>query len=185
MLARKLQAKKALATIRPEIPKDQTSIHYVNQKAFRRNQEADLVDKLPKRGVLTISLVVVLDGTITGHIVFSPIEIVSEKSSFGALTLAPAAVPPAHQNKGIGSQLVVAGPEACCRSGHEIVILAGHPDYHPRFGFVPAYAKGMECEFEVPDEAGMIAELKQGTLVGRQGKVRFPPEFREAMQFSF
>jgi putative acetyltransferase len=100
-----------LLTIRPEIPKDQPSIHYVNQKAFGGNQEAHLVDKLRKRGVLTISLVVVLSSTITGHIAFSPAEIVSEKSSFGALTLAPVAVLPAHQNKGIGSQLVVAGLE--------------------------------------------------------------------------
>jgi putative acetyltransferase len=65
--------------------------------------------------------------------------------------------------------------------GHEIVVLAGHPNYYPRFGFVPAYAKGIGCEFEVPDEAWMITELKQGALAGRQGKVKFQPEFREAM----
>lgn len=181
MLARKLQAKKALATIRPEIPKDQTSIHYVNQKTFHQNQEADLVDKLPKRGVLTISLVVVLESTIAGHIAFSPVEIVSERSGFDALTLAPLAVLPVHQNKGIGSQPVISGLEECRRLGHEIVVLAGHPNYYPRFGFVRAYAKGIECEFEVPDEAWMVAELKEGALAGRQGKVRFLPEFREAM----
>lgn len=170
-----------MLAIRPETPEDQASIHYVNQEAFSRNQEADLVDKLRKRGVLTISLVAVQENTIVGHIAFSPVEIASEKSSFGALTLAPVAILPAHQNKGIGSQLVRTGLEECRRLGHEIVVLAGHPNYYPRFGFVRAYAKGIECEFEVPDEAWMIAELQQGALAGRQGKVRFQPEFREAM----
>jgi len=170
-----------LLTIRPEIPEDQASVHYVNQEAFGRNQEADLVDKLRQRGILTISLVAVQDTAIVGHIAFSPVEIASEKSSFGALTLAPIAVLPIHQNKGIGSKLVIAGLQECLRLGHEIIVLAGHPNYYPRFGFVPAYAKGIECEFEVPDEAWMIKELKQGALAGRQGTVRFQPEFKDAM----
>lgn len=170
-----------MLTIRQEIPEERASIHYVNQEAFGRNQEADLVDKLRKRGVLTVSLVAVQETAVVGYIAFSPVEIASEKSSFGALTLAPVAVLPAHQNKGNGSQLVIAGLEECHRLGHEIIVLAGHPNYYPRFGFVPAYAKGIECEFEVPDEAWMIVELKQGALEGRQGKVRFQPEFKEAM----
>jgi len=170
-----------LLTIRPETPEDETSIHYVNQEAFGRNQEADLVDKLRKRGVLTVSLVAVQKTAIVGHIAFSPVEIASEESSFEALTLAPVAILPAHQNKGIGSQLVMAGLDECCRLGHEIIVLAGHPDYYPRFGFVRGSTKGIECEFKVPDEAWMIAELKQGALAGRRGKVRFQPEFREAM----
>jgi putative acetyltransferase len=170
-----------LLTILPEAPEDRASIHYINKEAFGRNQEADLVDKLRKRGVLTVSLIAVQDTVIVGHIAFSPVEIASEKSSFGALTLAPVAVLPAHQNKGIGSQLVTAGLQECRRQGHEIVVLAGHPNYYPRFGFVRAYPKGIECEFEVPDEVWMVAELKQGALAGRRGKVKFQPEFREAM----
>ena len=170
-----------MVVIRPETPEAQTLIHYVNQQAFGRKQEADLVDKLRKKGVLTVSLIAVQETAVVGHIAFSPVEIASEKSSFGALTLAPVAVLPAHQNKGIGSQLVVAGLKECQRLGHEIVVLAGHPNYYPRFGFIRAYAKGIECEFEVPDEAWMIAELKPGALAGRQGRVRFQPEFREAM----
>ena len=169
-----------MLTIRPETPEDQASSHYVNQEAFGRNQESDLVNKLRKRGVLTISLVAVQEAAVVGHIAFSPVEIASEKSSFGALTLAPVAVLPAHQNKGIGSQLVIAGLDECRRLGHEIIVLAGHPNYYPRFGFVRAYPKDIECEFGIPDEAWMIAELKQGALAGRQGKVRFQPEFREA-----
>ena len=167
--------------IRPEFPEDQAPIHYVNQEAFGRNQEADLVDKLRKRGALTISLVAVQETAIVGHIAFSPVEITSEKSSFEALALAPMAVLPPYQNKGIGSQLVTAGLEECLRLGHEIIVVVGHPNYYPRFGFVPANPKGIECEFEAPHEAWMIKELKEGTLAGSQGKVRFQPEFKEAM----
>ena len=170
-----------MLTIRPEILEDQASIHYVNQEAFGRNQEADLVDKLRKRGVLTVSLIAVQETAIVGHIAFSPVEIASEKSSFWALTLAPMAVLPSHQNKGIGSKLVIVGLQECLRLGHEIIVVVGHPNYYPRFGFVPANPKGIECEFEAPHEAWMIKELKEGALAGRQGKVRFQPEFKEAM----
>lgn len=170
-----------MLTIRPETPEDLNSIHYVNREAFGRDHEAHLVDELRKQGVFTVSLVAVQETDVVGHIAFSPVEIASEESSFGALTLAPVAVLPAHQNKGIGSQLVVAGLKECQRLGHEIVVLAGHPNYYPRFGFIRACAKGIECEFKVPDEAWMITELKQGALAGRRGKVRFQPEFREAM----
>ena len=168
-------------TIRSETSEDYSSIRYVNQEAFGQNQEADLVDKLRKRGALTISLVAVQETAIVGHIAFSSVEITSEKSNFAALTLAPIAVLPSHQNKGIGSQLVMAGLQECRRLGHEIVVVVGHPNYYPRFGFVLSNPKGIECEFEVPDEAWMITELKQGVLAGRQGKVRFQPEFKDAM----
>jgi putative acetyltransferase len=171
---------KTLVTIRLETPEDITLIHHVNQEAFGQNQEADIVDKLRKRGVLTISLVAVQDDIIVGHIAFSPVEIASEKSNFEALALAPMAVLPPDQNKGIGSQLVTAGLRECHRLGHEIIVVLGHPNYYPRFGFVPAKPKGIECEFEVPDEAWMVLELKEGVLAGRQGKVSFQPEFRES-----
>ena len=91
------------------------------------------------------------------------------------------AILPKHQRKGIGSRLVRAGLEECRHLGHEVVVLVGHPDYYPRFGFVPARPKGLECEFEVPDEAWMLLELQQGALAGKTGTVTFQPEFREAM----
>ena len=95
--------------------------------------------------------------------------------------LAPLAVLPPHQNKGIGSKLVLAGLDECRRLGHAIIVLLGHPNYYPRFGFVPAKAQDIECEFEAPDEAWMILELREGALAGRQGTVSFQPEFKEAM----
>jgi len=170
-----------LSIIRPETPEDVDSIRYVNEQAFGQENESKLIEKLRKRGVLTISLVAIQDGEIVGHIAFSPVVLESECSSFEAITLAPMAVLPTYQRKGIGSQMVRAGLEECRRLGHEIIVVLGHPDYYPRFGFVLARPKGIDCEFEVPEEAWMILELREGALAGRRGKVRFQPEFREAM----
>ena len=167
--------------IRPETPEDADSIGYVNEQAFGQESESELIEKLRNRGVLTISLVALQDGEIVGHIAFSPVVIESGLSSFEAIALAPMAVLPAHQRKGIGGQLVRAGLEECRRLGHEIVVLVGHLDYYPRFGFVPAKPKGIECEFEVPEEAWMILELREGALAGRRGTVRFQSEFKEAV----
>ncbi len=167
--------------IRLETPEDRTSIHYVNQEAFGQKEEAEIIKKLRDRGVLSLSLVAVQDDVVVGHIAFSPVEITSENSSFGAIALAPMAVLSPHQSKGIGSQLVLAGLNECRRLGHEIVFVLGHPNYYPRFGFVPAKSKTIKCEFEVPDEAWMVLELREGTLAGRQGTVSFQPEFTGAM----
>jgi len=165
--------------IRPEQPEDIESIRNINKEAFGRENESKLVDKLRSRGVLTISLVAVQDGEVVGHIAFSPVVVEPETSGFMAITLGPIAVLPAHQRKGIGLQLVRAGLEECQRLGHEIVFLVGHPDYYPRFGFVPARPKGVDCEFEVPEDAWMILELRKGALAGRRGIAKFEPEFKE------
>jgi len=170
-----------LLIIRPEIPEDEAAIIHVNEEAFGQKEEGELVEKLRKRGVLTTSLVAIQDGEIVGHIAFSPVAVESEGSSFEAIALAPMAVLPMYQRKGIGSQMVRIGIEECRRLGHEIVVVLGHPDYYPRFGFVLAKPKGIDCAFEVPEEAWMILELRQDALAGRRGIVRFQPEFQEAM----
>ncbi len=166
--------------IRPETPEDVDSIGHVNEQAFGQENESMLIERLRNRGVLTISLVALQDGEVVGHIAFSPVAIESGLSSFEATALAPMAVLPAYQRQGIGGRLARAGLEECRRLGHEIVVVVGHPDYYPRFGFVPAKPKGIECEFEVPEEAWMILELQEGALAGRRGTVRFQSEFKEA-----
>lgn len=141
-----------MLTIRPETPEDVDFIRYVNEQAFGQKEEAEIVEKLRNRYALTISLVAVQKGEVVGHIAFSPVVIESESSHFEAIALAPMAVLPEYQRKGIGSQLVRAGLEECRRLGHEIVVVLGHPAYYPRFGFVPAKPNGVDCEFEVPEE---------------------------------
>lgn len=170
-----------MLTIRREIPEDIASIRYVNEQAFDQNGEAELVEKLRNRGVLTLSLVAVQDDEIVGHIAFSPVKVEAERSNFEAIALAPMAVLPAYQRRGVGSQLVRAGLEECRRLGHAMAVVLGHPDYYPRFGFIPAKPKGIECEFEAPDEAWMVLELREGALTGKSGTVKFQPEFHETM----
>ena len=170
-----------MLSIRLETPKDFDSIRHVNEQAFGEAAEAGIVEKLRNRNALTLSLVATKDNEVVGHIVFTKVTIESEDSSFEAITLAPMAVLPAYQRKGIGSQLVNAGLEECRRLGQEIVVVLGHPAYYPRFGFILAKKKGIKCEFDVPDEAWMILEVTEGTLAGRTGTVRFQPEFQEAM----
>jgi putative acetyltransferase len=166
-------------TIRPETPRDLSVIRHVNEQAFGRKVEADIVDKLRRRGVLTLSLVAVRRGEVKGHIAFSPVVVESEGSSFDAVALAPIAVLPACQRHGIGGRLVRAGLEGCRNLGHEIVVVVGHPAYYPRFGFVPAGPKGMSCEFEVPEDVFMVLELRAEALGGRGGVVKFQPELSE------
>ncbi len=168
-----------MISIRRETPEDFDAIRDVNEQAFGGKQEADIVDALRKRNAVTLSLVADIDGSVVGHILFSPVTIESEPSSFAALALGPMSVLPKFQRKGIGSRLVHSGLEECRTLGHEIIVLLGHANYYPRFGFVPARARGIECEFEVPDEAWMVLELREGTLGGRKSVVKFQPEFLE------
>ena len=169
-----------MLSVRLEMPGDVESIRYVNEQAFGQESESELIEKLRKRDVLTLSLVAIQDGEIVGHIAFSPVVVASEGASFEAVALAPMAVLPGYQRQGIGSQMVRTGIEECRRLGHEIIVVLGHPGYYPRFGFVLARPKGIDCEFEAPEEAWMILELREGALAGRRGIVRFQPEFNEA-----
>ena len=120
-----------MLVIRPELPEDVTAIHRVNEQAFGQENEAILVDRLRSRGVLTVSLVAVQDREIVGHIAFSPVNIEPKQSSFRAVALAPMAVLPDFQNKGIGSQLVRSGLEECRHLGYGFVVLVGHPELLP------------------------------------------------------
>jgi len=163
--------------VRPETPEGIVSIRYVNEQAFGQAEEAEIVDKLRHRAALTVSLVTVQKDKVVGHIAFSPAMVESESLSFEAVVLAPMAVLPAYQRQDIGGQLVRAGLEECWNLGYEVVVVLGHPTYYPRFGFVPAKPKGIICELEVPEEAFMVVELREGALAGRGGMVKFQPEF--------
>jgi putative acetyltransferase len=146
------------------------------------------VDALRARGQAMLSLVAVEAPEVVGHILFSPVTIepVGEpagESSAGrvtALGLGPMAVLPTRQRQGIGSLLVRTGLEACRAAGHGCVVVLGHPEYYPRFGFAPASRYGVRWEHPAPDEAFMLLELRAGALGGRGGIVRYQPEFGAA-----
>lgn len=163
--------------IQPESSEDHGAIRRVVESAFGQSSEADLVDALRKLADPHISLVAELDGELVGHIFFSPVSIESEGVAFAAMGLAPMAVLPDYQNRGIGSELVRAGLNECRRIGHEVIIVLGHPRYYPRFGFVTASTKGIRSEYDVDDDVFMVAELTPGALKGRKGLVKYHPAF--------
>ncbi len=168
-----------MITVQTEKADDISAVRRVNELAFGRADEAALVDRLRLATQPQISLVAVENGQVVGHIFFSPVSIDSADSAFGAMGLAPMAVLPERQNQGIGSLLVREGLEECRRLGCDAVVVLGHPDYYPRFGFVPASQKNLNCEYPVPDEAFMIIELKPDVLSGQHGLVKYHPEFNE------
>ncbi len=164
--------------IREEAHGDAAAIRRVNEEAFGRPDEANLVDALRANGAATLSLVAESAGAIVGHILFSPVSIDRADGSRGeALGLAPMAVAPRQQRSGIGTRLVRSGLEQLRAAGHGAVIVLGHPDYYPRFGFVPASRFGLRWEIDCPEEAFLAIELRPGALAGGPGVVRYRPEF--------
>lgn len=168
-----------MITIRKETLGDRLALRYINKQAFGGDVEPDLIDKLRARGAFTLSLVAVQENALSGHILFTPVTIESESAVVTAVALGPMSVLPEYQRQDTGSQLVRAGLEELRQAGHEIVVVLGHPDYYPRFGFSPTSKYGIKCEFEVPDEVFMALELREGALAGVSGTVKYQPEFSE------
>ncbi len=162
--------------IRSEQPQDVGGIRHVNLTAFDSIVEADIVDALRQQAQPFVSLVAVDGEDVIGHIAFSPVTLASHPD-LPIAGLAPMAVLPSHQRKGIGSSLVRAGLGECARVGFVAVVVLGHDKYYPRFGFVRASTFGLSSEFPVPDEVFMALELQPGTLGTRHGVVRYHPAF--------
>lgn len=166
-----------MITIRPERSADRTAVRGLDEAAFEGTDEADLVDRLREEAVRYLALVAVVDGEVVGHIAFSPVTLDPLRPDLDLRGLAPMAVLPAHQRTGIGTALVRDGLEACRRAGAQAVVVLGHPDYYPRFGFRRADTFGLRTEYEAPPEAFMALELVPGSLAGIDGLVRYHPAF--------
>ena len=163
-------------TIRPERPQDISRIRAVNERAFGQPDEAALVDAVRARGEWSISLVAVDGERLVGHVLFTPVTIEGPNSAHQAVGLAPLAVDPDYQRRGIGGRLVAQGLDRCRESGYRIAVVLGHPTYYPRFGFVPA-RHGIRFKLDVPDEAFMVLELEPGALAGCTGVACYVEEF--------
>lgn len=162
-----------LLEIREELPSDVAVIRALNKRAFEQDQEGNIVDALRSNGAALLSMVATLNGQVVGHIMYSPL-VVGEVT--GA-ALGPMAVLPAHQRQGIGTKLVEAGNRKLKDGGCPFIIVVGHPNYYPRFGFVPANTHGIECEWEVPTDAFMLLVLNQSKVQGVAGLAKYRHEF--------
>lgn len=168
--------------IRREQRGDEEQIRLVNISAFGQPAEADIVDTLRKTCPEGVSLVAKYENRIVGHILFTPVVIETQGKKIWGMGLAPMAVLPELQREGIGSELVWAGLEEMRKARHPFVIVLGHPDYYPRFGFVPASRYGIVSQYEnVPDEAFMILILDEVACKGASGVARYRPEFDTAV----
>jgi putative acetyltransferase len=164
-----------LVLIRTERGDDRGAIYGVNQTAFGGREESELIDRLREEGSVLLSLVAEIEGRVVGHVLFSRMFIDAEPELIPAVALAPMAVLPANQRQGIGGELIRAGLDAMRAQGERIVIVVGHPEYYPRFGFSATRAAPLESPF--PPEAFMALELAPGALDEVRGKVRYASPF--------
>jgi putative acetyltransferase len=164
--------------IRDERPSDTAAIRRVIREAFDTDLEARLVDLLRDRNKHLISLVAVNGDDISGHILFSAVTIADAPSNPRAIGLAPVAVLPQSQRRGIGSALIREGLDRCRHSHYGLAFVLGDPAYYGRFGFRAASLFGLENEYGVNEEF-MVLELERGTLTSAKGMVRYAPEFNE------
>ena len=162
-----------MLNIRPEAGGDIDAIRHVNELAFGQKAEAELVDNLRKSGIPLISLVAEADEKLIGHILFSPVILSGNKADVKIAGLAPMSVLPDHQKQGFGTALIQEGLKLCTSNGYKAVVVLGHPDYYPKFGFAPSSGFGIKSEYDVPDEVFMIKELENGALSEYKGVVKY------------
>jgi putative acetyltransferase len=167
--------------VQEEQLQDIEAIHKVNVRAFGGSLEADLVDRLRNNCANLLSLAAVKQNEIVGHILFSPITIENEERNILGMGLAPMAVLPEHQRQGIGSKLITKGVTMLKDRQCPFIIVLGHAEYYPRFGFEPASRHGIRSEWKVPDDAFMILVLSTSEMQGISGLAKYRPEFAETV----
>lgn len=162
--------------VRTEQASDADAIERVLTFAFAPSTgESQLVRALRNgpASVPQLWLVAELDGEVVGHIAYSVARLGADHS---ALALAPMAVHPDHQANGIGGLLVEESLRRAQETDFPLVVVLGHADYYPRFGFSSATQLGITAPFEVPDEAWMALQL-QGYTPDARGKISYAAEF--------
>ncbi len=168
--------------IRKEKPEDIAGIRIVNECAFSRPIEANIIEKLRENCDNRLSLVAVEHEEVVGHILFTPAVIVGKNAPVIGMGLAPMAVMPQHQHQGIGATLIKHGIARLRECGCPFIIVLGHKEYYSRFGFKPAGQYGLRSQWEdVPDEAFMVMVLDENAMQGASGVARYRDEFDEAM----
>ena len=166
--------------IRKSAESDKPEIGNIHIQAFGEEKGPEIADLVKgmmndKTAIPLLSLVAVEDNKIIGHILFTKAEITETTESVSIQILAPLAVLPDVQSKGIGGQLIKEGLIQLKESGVELVFVLGHPDYYPRSGFIPAGELGYEAPYPIPEEhagAWMVQELSNDVIGRVRGKIQ-------------
>jgi len=174
--------------IRQEQHDDYQQIEKVVEHAFADAEYSDhhehqLVSRIRSSNsyIPELSLVAVEkdNSKIVGHILLSKIKINHPNQTTESLALAPISVLPDYQNKGIGKRLIEEVLNDAKRLGYHSVIVLGHPEYYPKFGFKKTSLWGIRAPFELPEEALMAIELHENALEKVSGVIEYPNVFFE------
>lgn len=172
--------------IRQENKEDFESVFHLIEKAFEKEEYSDhkeqfLVERLRRSEAFIpeLSIVAEVEDKVVGHILFTKLEIKNETQTFHSLALAPVSVLPEFQGKGIGSKLILYGHKVAKDLGYKSVILLGHQDYYPRFGYELCKKYNIKMPFDVPAENCMVIKLTENGLSGVSGEVVYPKAFFE------
>jgi putative acetyltransferase len=161
--------------IRGRTEADDAAIRQLNDDTFGGHYESRLIEDLRAAGLDAVELVAVENDDIVGHILFSVLATTIDRQTVPALALAPMAVRPDRQRRGVGSALVRAGLDLARDRDWRAVTVLGHKGYYPRFGFSAALARPLEAPFS--GDAFMALELAPDALRGEKGRVTYPPAF--------
>lgn len=168
--------------IREERAEDVQTIREINERAFGQTAEADIVDALREAPGERVSMVAESDGRVIGYILFSPAVIESKDGPVRGMGLAPMAVLPEHQRRGIGSEMVNRGLNYLRERFCPFVVVLGHPEYYPRFGFECASKYGIRPQWDdIPDETFMVLFLDPDAMKGVSGTAYYRDEFNISM----
>ncbi|QIE37902.1 N-acetyltransferase [Bacillus tropicus] len=174
-----------MVTIRQERQTDYRKTEEVVQQAFLNEEFSDkkehaLVKRIRECDAFIPELsIVAVDEEIVGHIMLSKITIEQDGASVDSLALAPVSVARGYQKKGIGGKLIVAALAKAKELGYGSVVVLGHPEYYPKFGFKKASEWNIKAPFEVPEEVFMVMELTENALEGVKGVVQYSSAFAE------
>lgn len=162
--------------VRDAVAQDLDAIKALHRRAFGGGGEAALVDELHASDAALVSLVALAGRDVVGHVLFSEVRVEPAAACLVA-GLAPMAVSPLCQRSGVGSRIGAEGLVRCRERGVAAVVVLGHRDYYPRFGFRPASEYGLASTYDAPADAFMALELEPGSLRSVSGLVHYHPSF--------
>lgn len=172
--------------IRQEVQADYQIVFDLIEQAFRNEMMSDkkeqlLVERLRKSNgfIPELSIIATTNNKIVGYILLTKIIIETNTETITSLALAPVAVLPDFQMKGIGGRLIEEAHCIATELGYKSVVLLGHEKYYPKFGYQPLHHFNISLPFEAPKENCMAIELVPDALKNKNGKVIYPKEFFE------